>query len=406
MKKILQIVACISISLSCHSMGIVSNFGINTEVDTRMSIGNYGDCFLKISNNEYAQYHFEPAEGKSKISIGRITSTHVRTFGGVYPDAVWNIQAISYGESSTILFKDCSNNCLIDLYESPNNPNKCRIVGINGRNIHLGSCCFSIYDVSLRERSFVGNENKLIFLDNSGTYIVSALQNPIDAVIDMYEKSKTFNFKGPVIKISAIYGNRLINNRPITSKDFLNEDSLIQSSSSQNSETKPTETFLLNCSSKTPVFIGNIFSPVTTLYPAMQQIEKITEVKLTSPPPSKKSVMKRIADMLGLGVIGDMLAIKDGKVYFADVTPAALRGEIPGMVWSLADTGLFYSYTYPLQNFIPMTDQGIQWSNYTKSCIHIDLLVRSGMLKEYVFDTSAEAVMNRKQIAAQPWDNI
>lgn len=402
MKKILQMVAYVSFSLSCYSMGTNIDFGIKTETSTKV---NVGDSFLKISNEEYVQYHYEPAGEIPKISVGRITPTHVRTYGGNYPDPIWNIQTIIYVESHVILFKDCRNNCFIDIYESSTNPNKCRIIGKNGRNIHIGPYCFSIYDVSPKEKSFVEDENKLIFVDNSGTYIVSATQNPVDAVIDTYEKNGKFYLKGNVIAISAIYGNRLIKGKQITSEDFSNDDFLVQPAS-QNPEIKSSGTFLLNCSYKTPAFIGTIFAPVTKLYPAMQQIEKITDVKLTSPPPSEKSVKKRIADILDLGVIADMLVIRDGKVYLADITPATTRGKIPGTVWSLSDMALFYSYAYPLQNFIPIIDQGIQWADYEKVCLNIDLLVRNGLLKDYVFDTSAEAIVKRKQIAAQPWDNI
>ena len=383
-------------------MGTDINFGINTETNTKVNIG---DSFLKISNDEYVQYHYEPIASPSKASVGRITSTHVRTYGGDYPNSVWNIQTIIYAGSHVILFKDCGNNCFIDIYESSNNQNKCRIIGKNGRNMHIGPYCFSVYDVSPNEKSFMEDENKLIFVDNSGTYIVSAAQNPIDAVADMYEKNGKFSFKGNVIAISAIYGNRLINDHQITSEDFSNDDFLVQPSS-QNPGIKSIGTFLLNCSYKTPAFIGTIFAPVTKLYPAMNQIEKITNIKLTSPPPSEKSVIKRIADILELGVIADMLMIRDGKVCLADVTPAALRGEIPGIVWNLPDAALFYSYACPLQNFIPITDQDINWADYKKACLNIDLLVRSGMLKDYMFDISAEAVVKRKQIAALPWDNI
>ena len=403
MKKILQVIFCISFSLNCHSMRTDINFGINTGMQEE-TISR--DSFLKVSNNEYAQYHYEPAAGQSGAIIGRITGTRVKTYGGVYPDSVWNIQLISYAESSVVLFKDYSNNCFIDVYESMDNPNKCRIIGTNGRNVHIGRHCFSIYDVMLKGESFTENDNKLIFVDTTGTYIVSAMQNPIDAVVDMYVKNKMFSFSGPVISISSAYGSMLINGRQITHNDFLDSDSLSLTNPSQNSETKSTGTFLLNCSVKTPMLIGTVFAPLTKLYPAMQQIEKIAEVKLTSPPPSKESVIKRIADILRLGIIGDMLAVKGGKVYLVDVTPAAFRGEIPGIVWSLTDATIFYSYACSLQNFIPMTDQGIQWENYTKTCKDIDLLVRSGMLKEYVFDMSPEAVTNRKQIAAQPWDDI
>lgn len=404
MKKILQIIFCISFSLNCHSMKTAANFGVNIDMTGRMV---FGDSFLKISNNEYAQYHYEPVANQTGASVGRITDTHIRTFGGVYPDFMWNIQLISYAVNSVIFFKDCNNNCFIDIYESRENPNKCRIIGTNGRDIHVGHYCFSIYDVLLGENSFTENDNKLIFVDSTGTYIVSAAQNPIDVVVSVYVKTKRFDFKGQVIKISSIYGNRLINDRQITSNDFSDGDNLPPPNpSQQNAEMKLTGTFLLNCSRRTPAVIGTIFAPLTKLYPAMLQIEKITEVKLTSPPPSKKSIIKRIVDLLGLGIMGDMLTVKDGKVYLLDVTPTAFRGEIPGIVWSLADAAIFYSYAYPLQNFIPMTDQGIQWSDYVKTCTEIDLLVKTGMLKEYIFDTSAQAILNRKQIAAQPWDNI
>ena len=93
MRRILQIVACVSFSLSCYSMGTDINFGINTETNTKVNIG---DSFLKISNDEYVQYHYEPIASPSKASVGRITSTHVRTYGGDYHNSVWNIQTIIY----------------------------------------------------------------------------------------------------------------------------------------------------------------------------------------------------------------------------------------------------------------------------------------------------------------------
>ncbi len=373
------------------------------ETNTASIPENY---FLKLSNGEYVQYHREPVTNQEKVSVGRITPTRVKTYGGTDPAFIWNTQAIRYTASGVDLFKDYNNNCFIDIYESLINPNKCRIVGINGRNVHIGSSCFSIYEVSTKEKSFVTNENRLIFVDISGTYIVSTQQNPIDDVVSTYEKDGKFSFKGSVIKFSSIYGNRLINDQPITSDDFFDSDSSSQCRSPQNSNKKPTGIFSLNCSHKTPIFIGTNFAPVTKLYPAMQQIEQISGVKLTSPPPSEQSVIKRISDILGLGMMSDLLAVKNGRIYFVDITPAALRGEIPGIVWSLADATLFYSYAYPLHNFIPMTDQGIQWTNYIQACSNIDLLVKNGVLKEYILDMSAEAKENRRQIAAQIWENI
>lgn len=349
----LQIFAWICFSLSCYSM-------------------SSGNRFFKLSDNEYIQYRYEPLAGYTNVTVGQNTPTRIKTYRELDPDRIqiWNIQAISYTASRVNLFKDLCNNCCLDIYESTFNPNKCRIVGINGRNIHIKipavkenkgkeietrgrkkyieSYCFSVYDVLMKEKGLVGNENKQIFVDNSGTYIVSTTKNPINEVVDMYEKYKRFNFNGSVIKVSAIYGDLSMNGRQITSDDFLNEDPHIQSDSPQNSETKPTGTFLLNCSRKTPVFIGITFAPVTKLYPAMQQIEDITKVKLTSPPPSEKSVIKRVADILG--VLTDVLTIKDGIVYLVDASPVALN--------------------------------------------------------EYMFDMSPEAMINRELIAARPWDNV
>ncbi|MBO6056178.1 MAG: hypothetical protein J6P84_04330 [Alphaproteobacteria bacterium] len=350
MKK-LQIIAWICFSLSCYSMCT-------------------GDKFFKLSDNEFIQYRYEPLAGHENVTIGQNTPTRIKTYRELDPGKIQmrDIQAISYTASRVNLFKDLRNNCCIDIYVSNFNPNKCRIVGENGRNIYIKipairdnkgkevetkdrsteSYCFSVYDVSAKKKGLVENENKLIFVDNSGTYIVSATQNPLDTVIDKYNEDKKFNFSGSVIKVSAIYGGVSVDGRPITPDDFWDEDSRIQSVSSQNSETKPTGTFLLNCSIKTPVFIGMTFAPVTKLYPAMLQIEEITKVKLISPPPSEKSVIKRVADILG--VMADILTIKDGIIYLVDALPIALN--------------------------------------------------------EYMFDMSLEAMINRELIAVRPWDNI
>lgn len=352
MKK-LQIIIWICFSLSCYSMCS-------------------GDKFFKLSDNEYIQYRYEPFTGYDNVTIGQNTPTRIKTYRELDPDKIqiWNIQAISYTTSCANLFKDLHNNCCLDIYDPNFNPNKCRIFGTNGRNIHFKlpavrdnkgkevetrgrkrrfeSYCFSVYDVSAKEKGLVENENKLIFVDNSGTYIVSSTQNPIDMVVDKYKENKKFNFNGSIIKISAIYGGISVNGRPITSDDFLNNAPSVKSDPPQNSETKSTGTFLLNCSRKTPVFIGMIFAPVTKLYPAMLQIEEITRVKLSMPPPSEKSVIKRVADILG--IVTDMLMIKDGIVYLVGVAPIALN--------------------------------------------------------EYMIDMSPEAIVNRELIATRPWDNI
>jgi len=410
MKRILQVVACVSFSLSCQSMGIISYPETNKKSDLTANVSDY---FLKISDNEYVLYHHEPMIDRSNSSIGRLTSTHVKTYGGVYPDSIRNIQTINYAESNTILFKDYSNNCFLDIYESMSNPNKCRIIGINGQNIHIGSSCFSTYDVALKEESFVGNEDKRIFVDNGGTYIVSTARNPLNEVIDYYEKNKKFNFKGSVIKISAIYGKRLIDDlgpHKITSQNFLNGDFPVQTLSLRNSNETSNRIFLLNCSFKTPAAIGSIFAPLTKLYPAMMQIEQITGVKLTTPPPSKKSVIKRISDILGLGIITDALAMKDGKVYLVDIASAAIHGIFYPIIYNYDDACSFYksfhNYIYPLQNFIPIAYQGVAWEEYTKAFSDIYQLVCNGGLKGHLLDTSEEAQTIRKQIAAQPWDNI
>ncbi len=387
MQKILQVISLACFSLSCYSL------------DT-------DDCFLKVSKGVYVQYHSEPALGNRKVKISRFTSTYVKTYGETEPSSVWNMQTINYTASNVNLFKDYDNNCCIDIYESFSNPNKCRIVGINGKNIHIGPHCFSIYDVSNKEKSFVQDEPRLIFLDNSGLYIVSAQKNSIDKIIDTYRREKSFEFQNPVIEISAIYGNRTINGKAITADDFLDESFSFQPSCSEFPNTRLGKTFFLNCSFKTPMIIGLLFGPVTKLYPALQQIEQISAVKLTSPPPSEKSVIKRISEILGLEAISDMLVIRDGKVYLVDVAQAVLRGEIPGITWSVDDVAQFYDYANALQNFIPLIDQKLQWANRVQACLNIDLLVKTGMIKEYLFDTSMQALTNRQQIAMQMWEDI
>ena len=98
--------------------------------------------FVKVAKDEYVlQYG-----GKSKTSFNDIivnavyTPTHIFTYPDGTPSLFRNIQKIEYIESNVTFVKDIkTRKCCIDIYDDKNNPNKCRIIGMNGRVIRMNA---------------------------------------------------------------------------------------------------------------------------------------------------------------------------------------------------------------------------------------------------------------------------
>ena len=353
MKRIISTMAMVCLSFSCFAE----------------------DYFVKVADNEYVLQHGEKAENlrSNNSAFGTVASvdavytpTHIFTYPDGNPAHFRNIQKINYTESNVTFYKDIkSRKCCIDIYDDEKNPNKCRIIGVNGHNIES----FEVYEVEGEANSFTDSKQRLIYVDHTGLYIVSEKENPLKIIFKNCTENKDFNFKGEVIKISAIDGKR-----EVTGINFNYQNNV-----------------------STPFEESSEFTPV------MEQIEKITGIRPKTAPPSEESALKRMAEILD--VPEELLVIEDGKVFIVDTRAAAVPGQnvtkFPASLYGL----LFNSYVLELKKFISLKkdlSQSILSKAYRK------ILSSTGYegqgVKEYKFDRSPEAQQRRKEIALKPWD--
>lgn len=176
-----------------------------------------------IKDNGYRQYHYVPSNNSK---IGRATPT---TIISVTDDLkCWNdIAEIRYAND---MFYDKLENPKVILYR--NKDNSCYIIlrigdnkhgvfcGLNERNVEIGKQSFAVYEVSEDVGSFTDGVERLIYVDESGLYFVPKAENSVEDVIKTYQSEGKFNFKGSVIKVSAIDGTITWNGEPITEDNF------------------------------------------------------------------------------------------------------------------------------------------------------------------------------------------
>ncbi len=319
--------------------------------------------FVKVANNEYVLQHGEKAEnlGINKSGYGAVapidavyTPTHIFTYPDGTPSLFRNIQKIDYTESKVTFVKNIkTRKCCIDIYDDEKNPNKCRIIGVNGHNITgEGGNNFEVYDVAEEANSFTDSKQRLIYVDHSGLYIVEKDKNAVEDISKNYIQIRKFDFKGEIIKISAIDGKR----------EMLGFD-----------ENKKA-IFAFNCPSDTPVSFGIEATPF------MKQIEEITGVKLVTPPPSEKAALKRMAEILDVPM--ELLVFDDGMVKLAKLV-------------EFNDIFIDNPLTNKLKVIIGVSIPS------KKSAITKGILEK---VRNYKFDTSPEAKKRRKEIALKPWD--
>lgn len=338
--------------------------------------------FVKVADNEYVLQHGEKSEnlGINKSGYGAIapvdaiyTPTHIFTYPDGDPAHFRNIQKIDYTESNVTFVKNIkTRKCYIDIYDDEKNPNKCRIIGVNGHNITGTDNNFEVYNVAEEANSFTDSKQRLIYIDHTGLYIVSEKENPIEDISKNYFLNRKFDFKGEIIKISAIDGKRKVSGFDENKKAI----------------------FAFNCPSDTPI----------EATPVMKQIEEITGVKLVTPPPSEKAALKRMAEILD--VPEELLVIEDGEVFIVDARAATVQGgnvtKYPASLYGL----LFNSYVLELKKFIsPKKDlpQSVLYKAYSKIKSSTGY-EGQGVQQEYKFDRSPEAQQRRKEIALKPWD--
>ena len=181
--------------------------------------------FIKIES-QYLQYHYVPSNNSK---IGHATPTTVVSITG---DDLrgWNdIAEIRYANDvsydklenpKVILYRNRDNSCYIILRIEVNKHGV--FYGINERNIEVGRSSFSVYEVSEDVGSFTDKVARLIYVDESGLYFVSAEENSVEDVIDTYKKEGKFKFDGSVIKVSAIDGTITLDGTHITKDNFFN----------------------------------------------------------------------------------------------------------------------------------------------------------------------------------------
>ena len=92
--------------------------------------------------------------------------------------------------------------------------------GVNGQNIELDGNSFSVYEVSEDIGSFTDSVPRLIYVDNSGLYIVSAEGNSVEDITEIYQRKGEFEFEGSIIRVSAIDGSITLDGKPITMSNF------------------------------------------------------------------------------------------------------------------------------------------------------------------------------------------
>jgi len=137
-----------------------------------------------------------------------------------------NISYYELKDPKVTLYRNQDNTCFIILQIKNNKFGV--IYGVNGHQIQIDrNNSFFIYEVSEKVGSFTDNTSRLIYIDWIGLYIVSATQNPLENIIETYNKDKEkdiingkFNFKGSILSISSLNGNITINGKPFTEDNF------------------------------------------------------------------------------------------------------------------------------------------------------------------------------------------
>lgn len=173
----------------------------------------------------YRQSHYDLADG---VYTGGETPTTILVKANGRPEKWESVLEVHY--ANDISYKKIGNPKVI-FYRS--NKDECYIVlKIDNKSYGIvygtNECCkkmngknpFLSYKISEYIGSFTDNISRLIYVDNSGLYIVSAKENPLDHVTNIYKEKGQFDFKGSVIKVSAIDGNLTLNNEKITKDNF------------------------------------------------------------------------------------------------------------------------------------------------------------------------------------------
>jgi hypothetical protein len=338
--------------------------------------------FVKVSDNCYVLHEYDSNDS----DFASYTPTHIYTFPDGNPEDIRDIKEIHFTKSKVNFYKDYNNNkCCIDIYDEQTNPNKCRIIGVNGRckMSSYGSSEFEVYDV-LNSTSFNDNKSRYIYIDSrNGLYIVFQKDNHPKFSGSGYTSSHKFKFNGEVMEISAFDGSR---------NGF-------------------NQSYNFNCPSNTPL----LFEIKPT--PIMKQIEDITGVKLETPPPNDLSALLRVSEILN--VPSELLIVRYESICMiqpeSSLSVQIIRKSSFGfefnnnkssykinenLSYKLPDItyNLWCSYKEQLKVFLPV----VKIDNISE-LIKVSGALLTSVVQQYQFDQSDNAKKERMDIALKPW---
>lgn len=182
------------------------------------------DRLVKHGPDLYNLFHYEKM-ANSVANEGFSTPTEIVTYPEGNPKIWSDISEIRYANDvscdklenpKVILYRNKDNSCYIILRINGNKHGV--FYGINESHIELGGKSFSVYDEYIG--SFTDDVPRLIYVDESGLYFVTEAENPVEDVIKTYQSEGEFNFKGSIIKVSAIDGSITLDGNPLTKDNF------------------------------------------------------------------------------------------------------------------------------------------------------------------------------------------
>eukprot|EP00833_Pecoramyces_ruminatium_P010726 jgi/Orpsp1_1/1184758/evm.model.c7180000090880.1 len=100
-------------------------------------MNKFNSKYIKVADNEFilnrSDLNVRYDDFTSFTCFNNYTPTHIYTYPDGDPNDLREIQKIDYTKSNVTFYKDNKNNkCCIDIYDDQTNPNKCRIIGLNG----------------------------------------------------------------------------------------------------------------------------------------------------------------------------------------------------------------------------------------------------------------------------------
>ena len=226
--------------------------------------------FIKIGggakiNYLYLQYHYNSLDN---ALVGQATPTTIETITGDDLRGWSDISEIRYANDMSydklenpkaILYRNMDKSCYIILRIKDTKYDV--FYGLNERNIEVGRSSFAVYEVSEDVGSFTDDVPRRIYVDESGLYFVPIEGNSIKDVIKTYQSEGKFNFKGSVIKVSAIDGSITLNGAPITEDNFFDNWVRKEVENRAPVNLKQVKTVLSTAQPKTNEILRNFYPP-------------------------------------------------------------------------------------------------------------------------------------------------